>query len=61
MDNSGVRNLVNKQLELNELKIIIKNKFSFDRSRMIFFTLNSCLFGLAFFSMFSAITLESNA
>ncbi|KAM3131465.1 hypothetical protein pb186bvf_016395 [Paramecium bursaria] len=61
MDNSGLRNLVNKQLELNELKIIIKNKFSFDRSRMIFFTLNSCLFGLAFFSMFSAITLESNA
>lgn len=47
--------------DIEELKQIIKNRFSFDRRKMIFFTLNSCLLGLALFSLFSSITLESNA
>ncbi|CAD8165141.1 unnamed protein product (macronuclear) [Paramecium tetraurelia] len=53
--------VLSKQLELSELKQIIKNRFSFDRRKVIFFTLNSCLLGLAVFSLFSAITLESNS
>ncbi|CAK93209.1 unnamed protein product (macronuclear) [Paramecium tetraurelia] len=53
--------VLSKQLELSELRQIIKNRFSFDRRKVIFFTLNSCLLGLAVFSLFSAITLESNS
>lgn len=60
MDDNSLQQPGNQPLDVASLRQIIQNRFSYDRRKMIFFTLNSCLMGLAVFSLFSAITLESN-
>lgn len=48
-------------IDVNELRIIIKNRFNYERRKFIFFSLNCILIGITVFCLFFSINIESES